>query len=127
LKVSPDSQKAAALRERALEHYILATSGKVESDSIRLTLLYTAAEQYCLAILADDGYKTDPTKSGGHISTIEYVRTRKILAEDEIITLDQMRAIRNKVDYSGMKVAQDYLSRKGRAIEKMIARLAKTH
>jgi len=125
LKVSPDGQKAAALRERALEHYVLATSGKVESDSIRLTLLYTAAEQYCLSILADDGYKIDTTKPGGHLSFIEYIRGKKVLTEEEISTLDEMRAIRNKVDYAGMKVAEDYLARKARAIEKMIEKLAK--
>jgi hypothetical protein len=125
LKVSPDGQKAAALRERALEHYALATGGKVESDSIRLTLLYTAAEQYCLAILADDGYKIDTSKPGGHLSLIEYVRGKKVLTEEEINALDEMRAMRNKVDYAGMMVAEDYLKRKARAIEKMISRLAK--
>ena len=87
--------------------------------------MYTAAEQYCLAILADNGYKIDTSKPGGHLSLIEYVRSEKVLSEDEISTLDEMRAMRNKVDYAGMRVAEDYLKRKARAIEKMIARLAK--
>jgi hypothetical protein len=66
LKVTSDTQKARALRALAGEHYDLARGGAVRNHSIRLTLFYTALEQYCLALLSEDGYKVDTSKPGGH-------------------------------------------------------------
>ncbi len=125
LKTTPDGQKALALRASASEHYALATGGGVKNDSIRLTLMYTAVGQYCLATLAADGYRIDTSKPGGHLAVIGYIRSKKVLNEEELSILDEMRAVRNKVNYSGMEVANDYLGRKIRVIASLASKLAK--
>lgn len=71
--------------------------------------------------MAIDGYKTL-----SHETLVAYLKEfYKEFAEHEIIFIDQLRQLRNKIVYKGFFVEKSYLDRNENRIKEIVAKLRK--
>ena len=83
---------------------------------------YDIIRELISVILLLDGYKT--YGEGAHKKLIEYLQTNcKEFNEYEILLIDDLRIIRNKIAYDGFFVNKDYIERKMEDIQKIIGKL----
>ncbi|PTD94880.1 hypothetical protein C9439_00115 [archaeon SCG-AAA382B04] len=78
----------------------------------------TKIKQYLTAILSIEGYKSYSQKC-----LISYASEFLDLTKQEIELLEEMRKLRNDIDYRGKNLGKDYLKRKENKIEKIIEKL----
>ena len=81
---------------------------------------YEVIKELLTALLAAEGYKTL-----SHIALIEYLRTnhKNKFTELEIITIDELRKLRNRITYEGFMIKSDFFQRKAPGITAIISKL----
>lgn len=79
---------------------------------------YEVIKELITAILTCKGLKTL-----SHKLLIEQIRNE--LTEEEYYLIDELRVIRNKINYDGFFVEMDYLNRKENKIKSIITKLSK--
>lgn len=77
-------------------------------------------KQYLTAILSIEGYKSYSQKC-----LISYASEFLDLTKQEIELIEELRKLRNDIDYRGKNLGKDYLKRKENMIEKIIEKLKK--
>jgi hypothetical protein len=116
IKTAPDREKAKSILkmvETTLEMIDTIDSRKFSSHVVKE--YYEVIRELITVILLLDGYKTQG--EGAHKKLIEYIG--KNYAEfkvHDIMLIDDLRIIRNKISYNGFFVTDDYLERKRKDI-----------
>jgi len=123
IKTVPDREKAKStlkMVETTLEMIDTIDSRKFSSHVVKE--YYEVIRELITVILLLDGYKTQG--EGAHKKLIEYIG--KNYAEfkvNDIMLIDDLRIIRNKISYNGFFVTDDYLERKRKDILMLIDNL----
>ena len=123
IKVTPDKEKAKSILkmvDTTIEMIKIIDITKFSSNITKE--YYDVIRELISVVLLLDGYKT--YGEGAHKKLIEYLQTKNIgFSEYEILLIDDLRITRNKVAYDGFFVERDYIERKIRDIQKIIAKL----
>jgi hypothetical protein len=83
---------------------------------------YDAIRELISIVLLLDGYRV--IGESAHKKQIAYLEANyKEFNKDEIILLDDLRIIRNKISYDGFFVKEDYINRKMGSLYKIIEKL----
>ncbi|MFH1105659.1 MAG: hypothetical protein V1731_00395 [Candidatus Aenigmatarchaeota archaeon] len=83
---------------------------------------YNVIRQLMAAIALLDGFKTKG--EGAHIQLIEYLNDNyKEITEYEIGLINELRTTRNRIEYDGFFVQEDYVKRKAGDIILVISKL----
>lgn len=114
LEMAKSISKMIEIRIKAAE--ILNSEGFV---SLKLEDYYEIIKEAITALMTIDGYKTL-----SHKVLVSYLREFfDEFSEPEILLIDQLRKLRNKITYKGFFVQKDYLDRNETKIRKIIAKL----
>ena len=90
-------------------------------SSLVLSDYYDVIRELISIILLLDGYKT--TGDGAHKALIEYLKKYSEFSQSEIIFMDDLRMLRNRIEYDGFFVQTDYVKRKISEITLIIKKL----
>ena len=121
--------KTAIDKEKAKSLYLMLKERKeavkfldpFKFTSIVVEDYYEIIKECLTALMALDGYK-----SLSHEVLIAYLkRFYKEFSEHEILFIDEMRKLRNKINYDGFKVKPQYLEFNKESILKIIEKLDK--
>ena len=123
IKVTPDKEKAKSILKMVDTTIEMIKVIDITKFSSNITKeYYDVIRELISVVLLLDGYKT--YGEGAHKKLIEYLQTKNIgFSEYEILLIDDLRITRNKVAYDGFFVERDYIERKIRDIQKIIAKL----
>lgn len=124
IEVTPNKEKAKSMLAMAKTRIEMLES----VDSAKYTTLvveghYEAIKELIFSILSLDGYKT--IGEGAHRMLIEYLSEAYSaeFSRSEICFLDDLRKIRNRINYAGFFVKEDYLERNKGTIVEIIRKL----
>jgi hypothetical protein len=85
---------------------------------------YETIRELMSVIMLMDGYKT--YGEGAHKETIAYTKEHyTIFEEREIVCIEELRSIRNKIAYDGFFITEEYLVQKEAIIVSIINKLKK--
>ena len=123
IKITPNKEKAKSILKMVDTTIDMIGVIDITKFSSNVTKeYYDVIRELISVILLLDGYKT--YGEGAHKKLIEYLQTKNIgFSEYEILLIDDLRITRNKVAYDGFFVERDYIERKIRDIQKIIAKL----
>ena len=83
---------------------------------------YEVIRELISVLLMLDGYRT--IEEGAHKKQIDYLNNKyDEFTTDEILLIDDLRVLRNKIAYDGFFVKEDYIGRKQLVIENIIKKL----
>jgi hypothetical protein len=119
-KITPNKERAKALYEMALQTEKMLSETKYEYSAIILKEYYNLIRELITAIMYFDGFKV--LGDGKHIKTVYYLEKIGFL-KDEIIFVDQLRDIRNRIYYEGVNIDAELLKRKEPSIKSIIEKL----
>jgi len=106
--------KMVEIRSRAVE-----TLHKDEYVSLKLEGYYEVIKEAITALMALDGYKTL-----SYEVLIGYLKEfYSEFSESDIMLIDQIRGLRNKIVYKGFFIDKDYLERNEAKIKEIIKKL----
>ena len=105
MKLTGDRHRASALKRNADD--ILASTQQSSSSSTRFLIMnyYTTIIDYLQALTYLEGYK--PKSQDHHKERIEFLKTQTGWNIHEITLLDNIRKIRNDIQYYGTKSDRD--------------------
>lgn len=123
IKTTPDKEKARSILkmvEDTLDMINSINGSKFPSNIVKE--YYDVLRELVSVILLLDGLKTKG--EGAHRKLIEYLAVNyKEFTEAEIMLLEELRTIRNKIAYDGFFVTEDYLNRKRGFIKGLVKKL----
>lgn len=121
IKVSQDKEKAKNLFkmiQSILER--IKNTNKKKFTSLIVSDYYEIVKELITAILISEGIKTL-----SHKVLIEQAKKFNGISEQEFYLINELRIIRNKINYDGFFVEYDYLERKEKSINSAIKKLLK--
>ena len=119
IKISEDKEKAKSLQNMAtIIIKRIDLTDKKKFTSLIISDYYEAIKELITAILACKGLKTL-----SHKMLIEQSKDFNGINTDEYYLIDELRIIRNKINYDGFFVEYDYLERKEKSIKSIINKL----
>lgn len=123
IKITPDKEKARSILKMIDTTLKMIGSLDVNRFSSNITKeYYEVIRELITVVLLLDGYKT--YGEGAHKKLIDYLNINyKSFNESEILLIDDLRIIRNKIAYDGFFVQKDYLDRKINNINNIIKKL----
>ncbi len=123
IKITPDKEKAKSILKMADTTVEMIKVIDIVKFSSNVTKeYYDVIRELIGVVLLLDGYKT--YGEGAHKKLIEYLQSKNLgFTNYEISLIDDLRITRNKVAYDGFFVERDYIERKIRDIQKVIAKL----
>lgn len=124
IKITPDKEKAKSMMNMAnTRQNMISTVDSSKYTSLVVEGHYEIIKELMSSILIFDGYKTKG--EGAHKALIEYIGDtyKAKFEQSEIYFLDELRKIRNKINYNGFFVKTDYLSRNEKRIIQIISTL----
>lgn len=118
----PDMEEAKALLKMAekREEYIKAIGNPREFASLIVEGYYEIIKELITAIMSVDGYK-----SYSRECLITFIEKFYGFSKDRVVLLDQLRRIRNDINYRGASVDYSYLERNQAPIKGIIIELKK--
>lgn len=123
IKIIPNKEKAKSIVkmvDTSLEMVKQINKNKFPSNITKE--YYDIIRELISVILLLDGYKT--VGEGAHKRLIEYLESSyKQFNSHEILLIDDLRIIRNKIAYDGFFVTEDYLNRKIKDFQNIISKL----
>ena len=121
-KISPDREKARSLLQLAeLREKDLAIKSK-EFATLILEGYYEIIKELITAIMGIDGYKTV-----SHELLVSYLAEfYRDFSSAEVQLIDQLRKLRNDIDYRGVMISPDYVTRNKEFILQIISKLKLT-
>lgn len=121
-KVRPDRQKAKALQSVAQQTYkrLSQTNSSLYPTNTVIDY-YEIIRKLIEAICCLEGVKFEG--EGAHKQSIEHICKRKKVLESERIFLQQLREYRNRINYEGLFVSEEYILRNKKRIESIIRKL----
>src|SRR5660398_128665 len=109
IKTAPDREKAKSILkmvETTLEMIDTIDSSRFSSHVVKE--YYEVIRELITVILLLDGYKTQG--EGAHKKLIEYIGNNYAeFKVHDIMLIDDLRIIRNKISYNGFFITDDYL------------------
>jgi len=124
IEITPDTEKAKSMMNMAnTRQEMISTIDSSKYPSLVVEGYYEVIKELMSSILLLDGYKTKG--EGAHKVLIDYIgNTYKTeFLQSEIYFLDELRKIRNKINYDGFFVNTDYLTRNKKKILGIISKL----
>ena len=123
IKITPNKEKARSILKMVeinLERIQLTDQKKFVSNIVKD--YYDVIRELISIILLLDGFKSVGEEA--HKKLIEYFgENYKYLESSEIILIDELRVLRNKITYDGFFVGQDFLERNIGTIKDTINKL----
>ncbi len=123
IKITSDREKAKSMLkmvETSIEMVKTIDRRKFPSNIIKE--YYDIIRELISIILLMDGYKT--LGEGAHKKLIEYLQANyKQCNQQEIMIIDDLRVVRNKIAYDGFFVTEDYAERRVKDVVEIIAKL----
>ena len=120
IRITPNKEKAKSILkmvDTTLEMIKQIDKSRFPSNIVKE--YYDVIRELISIILLLDGYKI--TGEGAHKKQIEYLEAKyKEYTKQDIIFMDDLRIIRNKISYDGFFVKVDYVERKLDDIKKII-------
>ncbi len=125
VRITPDKEKAKSIIKMVETTLSMIETIDFNKFSSNVTKeYYEVLRELITTILLLDGYKT--YGEGAHKKLIEYLRVNyRAFTEDELIFLDDLRIVRNKIAYDGFFVTADYIDQREERIRKIIEKLKK--
>jgi len=122
IKVTPNKKRAQSILSM-IDTTLEMTNQIDKKFTSNLTKeYYDCIREALTIIMLMDGYKTYGERA--HKEAIEYLgQSYQEFTKKEIIFIDTMRDLRNKVYYEGFKINQDYLDRNNNRILEIINKL----
>jgi len=119
-RVSPDREMAKSiLKMVAVRLKELETKEREEFATLVVEDYYEILKELVTAIMAVDGYKTL-----SHEALFKYVKsTIAGVSESEVLFMNQLRVIRNKIAYKGFFINVDFLERNESRIRVIVEKL----
>jgi hypothetical protein len=121
-RVQPDKElansliKTALLREKSITFL-----NPTEFTTIVIEANYEVIKELRMALLSLDGYRAST-----HEAMINYLKLKyDRFSTEEILFLDNLRKIRNNINYKGYQVTIDYYERNKKTINTIISKLKK--
>ncbi|HLD15139.1 MAG TPA: hypothetical protein VJB94_01000 [Candidatus Nanoarchaeia archaeon] len=123
IRITPDKNKAKSLLKMVETTLEMISKIDVEKFPSNVTKeYYEIIRELLSVVLLLDGYKT--YGEGAHKRLIEYIEANyKEFNRGEILFIDELRTIRNKIAYDGFFVDKDYILRKTNEIGQIINKL----
>lgn len=123
IRITPDKEQAKSMLKMAdITCEMVKGIDAKKFPSNVVVEYYNVIRQLMAAIALLDGFKTKG--EGAHIQLIEYINGHyKEITEYEISLIDELRTTRNKIEYDGFFVQEDYAQRKAKDIILTISRL----
>ncbi|MBW6461467.1 MAG: NUDIX domain-containing protein [DPANN group archaeon] len=124
IKITPDKEKAKSLMNMATKRQeMMSTLNSSKYPSLIVERYYEIITELISSILMLDGYKIKC--DGAHKALIEYIGDtyNTKFQKSDIYFLDELRLIRNKINYNGFFVKTDYLTRNEKNINEIILKL----
>ncbi len=120
IKITPDKEKAnSILKMVSLIEERIKIQNKEKMAALIITDYYEIIKELITAILLIDGYKTL-----SHKDLRDYLKEKySPFVFNEIILLDDLRVLRNRVAYDGFFVDPSYLKRNENSFIKIIKKL----
>ena len=121
IRITPDKEKARSILKMVslIEERIQSTD-RAKMASLIIADHYEVIKELITALLLADGYKTL-----SHKDLIEYLKERyAAFGTHEIVLLDELRVLRNRVTYEGFSIVPSYLNR-NEQVFKAVARKLK--
>lgn len=121
IRITPNQERAKSIL--AMVDVRLQAVAFLDSEKFTTIIVedyYEIIKELLTALLAAEGYKTL-----SHTTLIDYLRTnhKTEFTEFEILTIDELRKLRNRITYEGFMVKMDFLHRKAPVIKQIIAKL----
>ena len=119
-KLRPDGEKAKALLKMAALHEMrVRLTPLPEMATLLIEEYYEIIKELITAIMSTDGWKTT-----SHELLVGYLaRFYPEFSAAEIALIDQLRQVRNDIDYRGVMVNPEYVERNQAAVLDVIERL----
>lgn len=123
IKITPDKEKAKSMLKMVDTTIEMIKIIDIVKFSSHVTKeYYDVIRELLSVVLLLDGYKT--YGEGAHKKLIEYLQSHyKEFNEYEFLLINDLRITRNKIAYDGFFVERDYIERKMKDIQKIIATL----
>ena len=108
IKITPNKERAKnILKMVSLIEKRIELQNKENMTALIISDYYEIIKELITAILLIDGYKTL-----SHKNLIEYLKEKYLkFSQHEIILLDNLRILRNRIAYEGLLIESSYLTR----------------
>jgi len=116
----PEEAKALLKMTEKREAYINAIKNTRNFTSLIIEDYYEIIKELITAIMSSDGYK-----SYSHECLIIFMEKFYNLSKSHLVLIDQLRRIRNDINYRGISVDYSYLERNENSIKEIIIELKK--
>lgn len=118
-KTTPDSERSSQMIKMA-NLRLKFWNKKIDDEFVALKVeaYYDIIKELIFAILYKNGYNCS-----NHICLISYLKENVTNFDFEIGKIDELRTIRNEINYRGFSVKKDYLSRNELEFKNIINRL----
>ena len=122
IKITPNKERVKSILEIvSLIEERIKIQDKIKMVSLIISDYYEIIKELITAILLKDGYKTL-----SHKDLISYIKSRyREFSQQEIIFLDNLRILRNRISYEGYKIDVSYLNRNEIIFKSIIKKLKK--
>ncbi len=122
VKITPNIEKAKSILAMVDKTREMINTIDFEKFSSNVTKeYYEIVRELMAVVLLLDGFKA--YGEGAHVMQIDYCKS--LLEEDDIILIESLRKLRNRIAYDGFFVDKDYIIRKKDKIELIINKLNK--
>lgn len=119
IKITVDKEKVESiLRMTEINLERIKETNKEKYTSNILKDYYDVLREFMAIILLLDGFKT--IGEGAHKTLIDYIEVKyKELNQKDIIFLNELRILRNKITYDGYFIEKEYLDRRWKDLEEI--------
>lgn len=122
IKITPDKEKAnSILNMSALIEKRIKLQDRQKMAALIVADYYEIIKELITVLLLVDGYKTL-----SHKNLVSYLESNySVFTDDEIVFLNNLRILRNRIAYEGFSVEKSYLTRREKYFIKIIGKLKK--
>ena len=120
IKITPNKERAKNILKMVfLIEERIKLQDKEKMASLIISDYYEIIKELITAVLLVDGYKTL-----SHKDLINYLKENyKEFSQQEIIVLDNLRILRNRIAYEGFNIEDSYLKRSETLFKSIISKL----
>ena len=127
IRTTPDRERAKSLLktiEIRLDSVLLLKNADIKKFASKITEeYYEIVLELVTALMSVDGYKVSADTVGGHVASIQHMRSYTELGAHDIELMDDLRKLRIGIKYYGRRVSNDYLQAREKEIVGLIRKL----
>jgi len=122
IDVFPDKQRAKSMLELAENRYKFIQASDFSSfPTGKMESYYEIIKEISAAIILCEGFKA--TGENAHKDLFDFVFNKRLISEQELVFLQDLRNRRNKSYYEGKQITQIYLENSEQTILNIISKL----